>query len=318
MSAYYNEIDPFCAEYLRNLIKAGLIADGEVDTRSIEDVTPNDLRGFKQVHTFAGIGVWSYALRRAGWSDDRKVWTGSCPCQPFSKAGKGEGFADERHLWPAWFHLIQQFNPDNVFGEQVASDDGLTWLGLVQSDMENQGYTFGAVDIPAAGFGAPHIRQRLHFTADRLADADLRELYAQPRVIGAQASPQIDHWGNIIGTRQPHGAGDNVRGLADAHSQRLQGRLPGWQNQEREIQHGPFGRVRAVGDTFWGGCDWIACKDGKYRPVEPGAFPLVDGSTSRVGQVRAYGNALCAETAIGFIKAYLQAEYLRFEFGNLI
>lgn len=48
MTAYYNEIDPFAAQWLRNLIDAGLIAPGVVDTRSIEDVTPNDLKGFKQ------------------------------------------------------------------------------------------------------------------------------------------------------------------------------------------------------------------------------------------------------------------------------
>jgi len=89
LTAYYNEIDPFAAEWLRQLIKDGLIADGEVDERSIEDVTPNELAGFTQCHFFAGIGGWSYALRLAGWPDDQPVWTGSCPCQPFSTAGKG-------------------------------------------------------------------------------------------------------------------------------------------------------------------------------------------------------------------------------------
>jgi DNA (cytosine-5)-methyltransferase 1 len=141
--AYYNEINPHAAAWLRNLIDAGHIAPGFVDERSIEDVRPSDLAGFAQCHFFAGIGIWSLALRRAGWPDDKRVWTGSCPCQPFSQAGEGGGFADERHLWPHWFHLITQRRPDVILGEQVASKDGLAWLDLVHADMEAANYGGG-------------------------------------------------------------------------------------------------------------------------------------------------------------------------------
>src|SRR5687767_2509033 len=127
MTAYYNEHDPKAAAWLRELIRRDLVAPGEVDERSIEDIRPTELAGFTQCHFFAGIGVWSYALRLAGWPDSREVWTGSCPCQPFSAAGKGAGFTDERHLWPAWFHLISQCRPARIFGEQVASKDGFAW-----------------------------------------------------------------------------------------------------------------------------------------------------------------------------------------------
>jgi len=165
-AAYYNEIDPFAAQWLRNLIAAGHIAPGEVDERSIEDVTPDDLRGFTQCHFFAGIGVWSHSLRLAGWPDDRSVWTGSCPCQPFSAAGKGYGFADERHLWPHFFHLISERRPQHVFGEQVASGNANTWFDLVQADLEGMGYAFGLVPFTSAGIGAPHIRERAYWVAE--------------------------------------------------------------------------------------------------------------------------------------------------------
>lgn len=165
MAAYYNEIDPHCAAWLRNLIAAGEIAPGEVDERDIRDVAPDDLVGFSQAHFFAGIGLWSLALRRAGWPDERPVWTGSCPCQPFSSAGRKAGLADERHLWPHWFHLLEIWRPEVVFGEQVASKDGLAWVDLVQADLEGAGYAARAFDLCAAGFGAPHIRQRLYFAA---------------------------------------------------------------------------------------------------------------------------------------------------------
>ncbi|HDT2998105.1 TPA: DNA cytosine methyltransferase [Proteus mirabilis] len=177
MAAYYNEIDPFAAQWLRNLIAAGHIADGDVDTRSIEDVKSDDIKKYTQCHFFAGIGVWSYALRNAGWSDDKSVWTGSCPCQPFSNAGKANGFSDDRHLWPYFFHLISECRPSVIFGEQVANKGGLSWFDLVQADLEAQNYISAAIDLCAAGFGLPHIRQRLFWVgySDREGIQGLRK-----------------------------------------------------------------------------------------------------------------------------------------------
>ena len=166
MSTYYNEFEPYAAEWLRNLIKEGQIPDGEVDTRSILDVAPDDLRGFVQCHFFAGIGGWAYAARLAGWPDDRPLWTGSAPCQPFSSAGKQKGQADERHLWPVFFGLIRACRPPVVMGEQVAAAVGKDWLDGVSSDLEGIGYACGAVVVPACAVDAPHRRDRLWFVAD--------------------------------------------------------------------------------------------------------------------------------------------------------
>src|SRR5688572_12553616 len=115
MATYYNENDPKTAVWLRELIKAGLIADGEVDTRSIVDVEPADLTGFAQCHFFAGIGGWSYALRLAGWPDDRHCWTFSCPCLRFSSAARGRTVAPD--MWPAQRRLVDTNRPGVFFGE---------------------------------------------------------------------------------------------------------------------------------------------------------------------------------------------------------
>lgn len=298
-TAYYNEIDPFAAQWLRNLIDAGHIAPGVVDSRSIEEVTPNDLKGFKQCHFFAGIGVWSYALRRAGWPDDRPVWTGSCPCQPFSVCGSKKGKSDKRHLFPAWFRLISECQPNVIFGEQVASKDGLDWLDDVQAKLENAAYAFAGFDLCAAGFGAPHIRQRLFWVAD--ADSNGRE----GRLSGWQDSQREAVNGSVgcdsATNRLAHTNNDRQQsGCRDGGGCKppIEGYNSGW--------CGTANISNAVGG-FWAGPDWIFCRDGKWRPVKPGLKPLVDGVAGRVGQLRAYGNAIVAPVAEAFIRAYMEA-----------
>lgn len=337
MSAWYNEIDPYAAQWLRNLISAGHIAPGEVDERSVEDVAPADIRGFRQCHFFAGIGIWSLALRNAGWPDDRPVWTGSCPCQPFSVSGKGGGFADERHLWPAWHHLIRVCRPDIIFGEQVASSDGLVWLDLVSADMEGTGYALGAFDLCAAGIGAPHIRQRLWFVG--MPDAarerwDGREdTSGAPRRDGAEDDGAIRRVAHTDDTgpqgrgkrghsadQRPVGSNGMAGRMADADSwqrdrladserrqcDRSQARrFEGHGKSERRGKDGRPGPVNG----FWADADWILCRDPdgpRWRPVEPGTFPLAHGVASRVGRLRAYGNGIVAPLAQTFIESVME------------
>ncbi len=331
MSAYYNEFDPFAAAWLRELIKAGHIAPGDVDERSIKDVKADDLRGYTQCHFFAGIGVWSHALRSAGWSDERPVWTGSCPCQPFSAAGKGGGFDDERHLWPDFFRLIAECRPDTVLGEQVASKDGLGWLDLVYADLEGADYAVGAVDTCAAGFGAPHIRQRLYWTGSAVGNPKRERL--------ERHAGQLDQSTGRDGAAH----GEYASRLGDTPvepRERVAGSVLGAQAQvggEDRQQHGhlPVGPEYAgagVGkrpgptNGLWRDADWLGCRDGKWRPVEPGTFPLVAGlakgvvrggdssqpvdaqrsSEGRVGRLRGYGNAICSSQAQGFIEAVME------------
>jgi DNA (cytosine-5)-methyltransferase 1 len=299
MRSYYNEIDPYAAQWLCNLIDAGHIAPGVVDTRSIEDVRPSDLEGFTQRHFFAGIGVWSYALRRAGWPDDRPVWTGSCPCQPFSAAGKGAGFDDERHLWPAWHHLIKECKPASVIGEQVASKDAEPWLDLVQDDLEAMGYAFGAIPFPAAGVGAPHIRDRLYWVADaygRNASAERQQRRREHGLLTQSGGARI------VGNADSERAG-RISGSVHGACGTL--KSEGCGNR----QHGADDAGAPSAASFWADADWIACRDGKARPVEPGTFPLAHGATARVGRLRAYGNAICAPAAQAFIESVMETAH---------
>ena len=164
-TAFYSDNDKYASAWTRNLVAAGQIAPGVVDERSIRDLKPADVASYRQFHAFSGIGVWSRALRDAGWPDDVNVWSGSCPCTPFSSAGRKRGFSDEQHLWPEWFRLIAACRPAFVFGEQVSSKDGLAWLDVVRADLENADYSLRVLDTPAACAGAPHARHRLYFVA---------------------------------------------------------------------------------------------------------------------------------------------------------
>lgn len=237
MPAMYNEIDPFAAAWLVQLEAQGHIAPGVIDERSIADLSPTDVAGPGQRHFFAGIGVWSYALRLAGVPDDASIWTGSCPCQPFSAAGKRGGTRDPRHLWPAWAALIRECRPPIIVGEQVASQDGLAWLDLVFADLERCGYAVGAADLCAAGVGAPHARQRLYFVA--YAGEDGRELV---RAIRLHGQGSLGH----------HADGRGARGsMADHASPRRQGRARRDGASARELPPQPArrGAARGLGDA---------------------------------------------------------------------
>lgn len=265
--AYYNENNPYCAQWIRNLIKAGLIADGDVDDRSIECVQPGDLEGYCQAHFFAGLGGWSYALRLAGWPDDCHVWTGSCPCQPISVAGQRKGHADERHLWPAFHGLIAERRPAVLFGEQVAGKDGLEWLAGVRADMEASGYAVGAADIPAASAGAPHIRQRLFFVAHAKGNGRhaRRARDTEERTRGRQLG------GGRFGSHVPDA---NVSGLAFR------------EGQSRDV-----------------GAECSAAIENGWWNTEPDVGRVADGISARVDKLRALGNAIVPQVAAEFIAA---------------
>jgi DNA (cytosine-5)-methyltransferase 1 len=263
---YYNEHDPKAAAWLRELIKQGHIPTGIVDTRSITEVKPHELTDYTQCHFFAGIGGWSYALQLAGWPTDRAVWTGSCPCQPFSSAGNQLGAADARHLWPVFVHLIAQCRPPIVFGEQVASAIGKGWLDGVCTDLEAEGYACGAAVLGAHSVGAPHIRQRLYWVANTESE---------------RSSP---------GSIRP------------ALTESWQGGGLGHANDEgpqRRIERGDRGNQR----TPWATSVVLPCTDGKTRRIESGTFPLAHGVPGRVGLLRGYGNAIVPQVAAAFIEA---------------
>lgn len=301
MSAYYNEKNRFMAEWLRGLISAGLIAPGDVDERDIRDIRPSELKGYRQCHFFAGLGGWSAALRIAGVADEDPWWTASCPCQPLSAAGSRSGFVDERHLWPSFFHLVQECRPGRVIGEQVASQLGLLWSDLVQDDMDGADYACGILDLCAAGIEAPQERQRLTWLA-----------YTENSDWWCEQSEE-EPWCR----RSRSAGGSAARAMASAYGFQLQHVASAGEQQIRE---------QGLRSSFWDRADWIDCRDGFARPFEPGSFPLAYGlsvgverscskedrmavraaRSHRLGTLGGYGNAIVPWPHAEVIRAFLK------------
>jgi len=340
-SIYYNDNDPQVCAWIRQLMFDGLIPYGVVDSRSILDVQPADLEGFTQCHFFCGIAGWPYALKLAGWPATRPVWTGSPPCQPFSAAGKLEGKDDARHLAPHFISLVGACRPPVLFGEQVASaavfgksakraggEPEWAWVDDLSDRLEAARYAVGASDIPAAGVGAPHIRQRTFFGAFRLAEphggqrggiADGQGRVNDRAEAGRQqgnGQPERGGTGERLehpagNGRQQRGAEPSGRGLdAGCSPERLASAEPGG------TDHGG-----------WDDVDWLFCRDGKWRPVKSSVQRLADGlpgsvvpcsdfvpastplaqstkEARRVMRLRGYGNAIVPQAAALFIMAF--------------
>jgi DNA (cytosine-5)-methyltransferase 1 len=330
--AFYNEIEPYLCAWLNNQIAAGLVPPGRVDGRDIRELDPNDLAGYRQVHLFAGVGGWAYAARLSGWPDDAELWTASCPCQPFSVAGKRAGTADPRHLWPDVFRLVRARRPAVLVGEQVAAAVGRHWLDRVFDDLEALDYACRAVVVPACAVNAPHRRDRLWFVA-HTDDARLQGLVGD--VAGASARRRVPHGlsaeagirddaravGDADGLgRQgdPHAAGRAPRGrarpvtgsgcagdgaVADPDES---GAAEGWVQRCGELGGaGGDPRDRDVdAGGVWDDHGWIVGYDGRLRRVpRSGIRLLAHGIPARIPRLRAAGNAIVPQLAAQVLRA---------------
>lgn len=323
---YFNEIDPRTCEWLQNLFPQGCI-----DERSIKDVAADDVRHYQRCHFFAGIGGWEYALQLAGWPRWLRTWTGSCPCQPVSGAGRGLGEMDERHLWPEFCRLIAQCRPPVIFGEQVASKLGREWLDGVSLDLEALGYAVGSADLGAASVNAPHIRQRLFWVAYSNSfepqgfastgnESVLRTSENGCRMANSNSSRfDTDERSKQWERREPS---SGCSGMGDAEQE-------GPQRQPGNVDNRDQSRRFAANS---GGPGFLLCRDNKTRRIplpESGILPLAYGLPrnmgsivarvggmessaikaargNRVARLKGYGNAIVPQVAAVFVRSFME------------
>lgn len=352
---YFNDFDTDVIKWLNKLSEVNYIQADKIDDRSIKEVKGSDIGQYDRCHFFAGIGGWELALELAGWPEDKPVWTGSCPCQPFSTAGKGKGTKDERHLWPEFRRLIEECKPSTIFGEQVASKAGREWLDRVQTDLEALGYAVGTADLCSAGVGSPNIRQRLYWVADAKympkgsgesneqsqSKKDGRSRSSDSGIgierLGDSQSGRLQS-GELLenqsaGSTEPasidiQGSAEAI-GMVDSVNERLEG-YTGNGSSSRESRRLCADEGRPTGKTMWDNFDVVRCVEPtkepgrfveKWRRVECGTLPLAPRlpkgvELSTSTLLKGYGNSICPQVAAEFIGAFMECLEENIKNGN--
>jgi len=85
---------------------------------------------------------------------------GGFPCQPHSVAGKQQGEADSRNLWPEFARIIGEIRPRSVLLENVPGIFSTGYAAVVAGDLVALGYDAQWGIVSAADAGAPHQRER--------------------------------------------------------------------------------------------------------------------------------------------------------------
>lgn len=158
------------------------------------------------------------------------VICGGFPCQPHSVAGKREGAADDRNLWPAMLQCIDTWNPTWVVAENVP---GLasTMLDTVVADLEEAQYEVEVFCLSARDYGAEHLRERLWIVAH----------HKSKRVQGVRATGLIlPHAldGAFLPLRNRDGEWQvepDLRRSAYGFSTRLDGRVNSWGERVKQL-----------------------------------------------------------------------------------
>ena len=228
---------------------------------------------------------------------------GGYPCQPFSVAGKREGHADDRHLWPEFFRLIKEIRPTWVIAENVAGHINMG-LDSVLADLESEGYQCQTFLIPACAVGAFHRRGRVWIIAnsdssisgnqwqDEMLDhrqMDKRKTFSvnngNTRIVGHSEKLQRDG-GSVYRKHskkdngESGGTGRPISDVADTMHQGLQGR-----KETGNTESSRKGREELP--TRCG----ERSQPGNWLP-EPSVGRVANGVPRRVDRLKQLGNAV--------------------------
>jgi len=262
------------------------------------------------------------------------VITGGFPCQPFSIAGKQRGTDDNRHLWPQMFRIIRELAPRWVVGENVRGlvniQDGMVFE-TVCTDLEGEGYEVRAFNIPAAGVGAPHRRERIWIVAnaksqgtrkndrglwERIKRTSRRQGTTMANAKSLQGNGRRRHE-HPITEQGPEQAGGTSGSVADTYG----GRSPqpsneiqaGWDESGyggENVAHANETRLQGFGTEHQlreGQSEESTGRIGWWES-EPDVGRVAHGIPGRVHRLKALGNAIVPQIAEEIGRAIIIAE----------
>ena len=216
------------------------------------------------------------------------IITGGFPCQPFSVAGKQKGTDDNRHLWPEMFRIIKEFTPRWVIGENVKGitniQDGMVFENVC-TDLEGEGYEVRAFNIPAAGVGAPHRRERIWIVANSRRSIRGEQSSWNQEGIGSRTSEQTE-WSTDSDSIT--GSSEREKIMANSNTGRSNGSI-------KEIQTGRDTSITSsedVANTNLNREKWNQPKDRNGSRTQQNSQDVADTESS-------FGNDIQAVAGIG-------------------
>ena len=205
---------------------------------------------------------------------------GGFPCQDISNAGKRAGIGGERSgLWSEFNRIICELRPRYVLVENVAALL-VRGMGRVLGDLAAGGYDAEWQCLPAAAFGAPHIRDRVFI----LAHSHSSERWPQSE------GRNISHGANTgrqETTGRPSACGANGRAQNVADAERI---------GCNEVVKPILGRTQIEGttdSTQYGGISTGRA----WWETEPDVGRVAHGVPHRVDRLRRLGLAVVPQVA---------------------
>ncbi len=293
--------DLFCQEVLKkHWPRAKIYGDIRTLTKDskVPNVTANSEHGYVPSRGFSSSIDFTQSPEREttqhGRSDEADtridLLTGGFPCQPFSQAGRRQGTADDRYLWPEMLRVIREFHPRWIIGENVGGlvtwSEGLV-LEQVHVDLESEGYEVQSFIIPAVAVNAPHRRDRVWIIAHSKSGKSWKQAEQEGRENISRGG------GDVINTHHKglEGQWDSYSTAQQTKSQRADSGSADWSEGWIEVA------------TELCGMD-----DG--LPVELDGFKL-SKSKHREQRLKALGNAIVPQVAEEIMRAIKDYEPIR-------